>query len=476
MYAGRSLRGDRGNRPRFPRSIILVVLPVTTALAVVAFMATSGFAGASDLVSSAVQAAVKSGPPASGSGPSTSPPGPAKGELTASRRPVSPTTVPSSTTSTTIPTSTTTTTLPTAENTTPTTAPPTTSKSGASNTTPTTAPPSTTTTTPPPESLQSIPDNCSVDVSASLTAYLTALPSGAVFRPPAGACYQVDQGVVITHPMTITGGELEDDSSLSSVVGDGSGDFDPILKIYDTSDVTVSDMTIQGADTGGVYHPALVGEAGIKVVSSADVTLDDISVSDTFGDGLELVADLYHEANTPDTNLVVDGYTTNYTGRQGMTLAEVEGASFTDVHINHPDFDGFDFESDVANHGAGNISISDCTYGHGFNVIEPVYGPISVNDCSGSQGVSILDGPSDQPVSFSNGSLRCLVRSPLPCIHLGGGQLTFSHMTITRINSNEHVTEPVWAVSNDGHLSLIDTSVQDPFGVNDAGSTVTISQ
>ena len=63
------------------------------------------------------------------------------------------------------------------------------------------------------------------------------------------------------------------------------------------------------------------------MLSSSNITLDHIAVSSTFGDGLELVADLGHTAQ-PDTNLTVNGYTTDGTGRQGMTIAEVEGGYF----------------------------------------------------------------------------------------------------------------------------------------------------
>lgn len=316
-----------------------------------------------------------------------------------------------------------------------------------------------------------IPSNCSANVSSLLSAYLDSLPSGAVFTSPAGACYLVDQGVQITHPLTLIGGTFIDGTTASSPGDDQN--FHPIIQIFDTTRVTVFDVTIEGQNVTGTYHPALVEQAGVKVVSSSDVTLDNISVSNTFGDGLELMADLGHRIATPDTNLVVKNYTTNNAGRQGVTLAEVSHATFTNIKVISPADDGFDFESDEAELGSGNIAISDCTFQGGFNVAEPLSGPVTVTGCTGAEWIEFFDHNSDQPVTFSNGTFECQVRAPISCIRQHGGQLTLSHMLLSRHPSKEVMTEPAWSVVNDGHLWLLDTTVIGPTGSAEAGSTVT---
>jgi hypothetical protein len=293
-----------------------------------------------------------------------------------------------------------------------------------------------------------------------------------VFTAPQGACYQVDEGVVISHPLTLVGGTFKDETT--STTPRGGGRFHPVIQILDTSDVTLSGLTIEGTNSNGIYHPLLVGEAGVKVLSSSDVTLDGITVSDTFGDGLELVADLGHTAR-PDTNLTVNGYTTTNAGRQGMTFAEVEGATLTNVHIVSPADSGFDFESDITNLGSGDVSINDCTYQHGLNVVEPLKGPLALTNCSGGSYLWIQDGRTKEPVSLSGGTLRCEVRSPVPCIILAGGRLTLSHMAVTRHATKEVMTERAWHIFNGAVLSLIDTSVAGPLGTKDATSTVAVS-
>jgi hypothetical protein len=284
----------------------------------------------------------------------------------------------------------------------------------------------------------------------------------------------VDEGVDITHPLTLNGGTFDDGSSLTTPLG--SGHFLPVIQIFDTTEVTLANVTIEGANLNGRYHPLLVGEAGVKVVSSSDVTLDDISVSNVFGDGLELVADLGHRNPTPDTNLVVDGYDATMVGRQGVTFAEVEHATLNDINISDPDFDGFDFESDIPNLGSGYVAITNCTYQKGINLVEPLYGPLSVTDCAGGSWAYLLDGKTDEPITFTDDTMRCENRAPISCIRLGGGQATISHSAITRIKEppNLKVTEPAWWVFGTGHLTLDHTSVAGPTGSHASTARVDI--
>jgi hypothetical protein len=319
--------------------------------------------------------------------------------------------------------------------------------------------------------LSSIASNCTTDVSAPLTAYLAALPSGATFDAPPGACYLVDEGVIVSHPLTIVGGTYRDQSTTRPTTGYQV--LHPVIRIIDTSDVTLSHLSVFGADTTGLYREQLSTEAGVKVVSSSHVTLDDITVSDTFGDGLELVADLTHHITTPDTDLVVDGYTTDHTGRQGITFAEVSGATLTDVHVSSPWFDGFDFESDIPGMGSGNVRISDCTYDHSANLVEYLTGPITITDCAGSSAVALGSQHSDQPVRFVGGSVQCGGRDPQACITQRGGSLEFSHVTFTRRQPNVRMTELAWSVEDGGHLTLAGSPVPGPSGRSDSHSTGT---
>ncbi len=356
------------------------------------------------------------------------------------------------TTTTTVPTSTTTT-VPTTTTTTTTTVPP-----------PGDAP-------PPGIAPAAFDSTCSVPATPGLQTYLDSLPAGSTFTSSSTACYLVPVGILVEHPITIVGGTFYDPTT-ERQPGSVHDPLKPIILIKDTADVTVRDVSVLGANTAGVYHAQLVGEAGVKVESSLDVTLAGITARNTFGDGLELVADLTNHIRTPVTGLTVDGYTTDNAGRQGVTLAEVASSVLDGVNVVSPADSGFDFESDLPGLGSGDVTISNCTDDHGFNLIEYFTGPITVNDCTGFHHVSLGSPNSEAPIRFSGGTLTCKRHDPQPCIRQNGGSLTFTGVAIDRMPGTIGIKEPVWDVEGGGSLSFVDSPIQSPMGTATAPARV----
>ncbi len=171
----------------------------------------------------------------------------------------------------------------------------------------------TTTTAPAPPVIAT---DCSTDVSAVLNAYLAALPDGSVFTSPASACYLVDEGINVCHPLTIVGGRFEDDSDTvpAWIPGREAPSLHPIILIKETSDVTIDGVDLVGANPTGKYHPALVGQSGVDIRSSSDVTVRDVTTLDTFGDGMTVFV---ASGKGKDRNITVDGLTITRAGRQG---------------------------------------------------------------------------------------------------------------------------------------------------------------
>src|ERR1700694_2299402 len=98
----------------------------------------------------------------------------------------------------------------------------------------------------------SIDATCGTDVSAQLNAYLAGLPDGAVVEAPTGACYQVDEGVTITHPLTLIGGTYQDNSA-GTVGGGKHQGLAAIILGKDTHDVALDNLTVQGVHTTHGY-------------------------------------------------------------------------------------------------------------------------------------------------------------------------------------------------------------------------------
>ena len=402
---------------------------------------------------------------------------------------VTPTTAPPATTeptTTTVPSTSTTTTIVPSTTTTTTTVPSTTTATTTSPVAPTTTvPPAspvvlgpTPTSTPvspvPPRS--AIATDCSTNVSTVLNAYLNALPNGAVFASPATACYLVDKGIKITHPLVIIGGKFVDQSTTvpPAVPGRGAPSLHPIILINYTSDVTIEDVNLVGADTTGAYRPALVGQSGIDVRSSSNVTIVNATTLDTFGDGLTLFLAPGHG---PDRDITVKGLTITKAGRQGITPAFVSGADFTNVNIVSAADNAWDFESDIRGVGSGGITITDSTWKGPVNMIEPLNGPLTFIGDSSSGRLTFDDRAKNQPVLVEYSTLLLPADDPveLPAgVILRGGEMTFSHDVLGRQPSKRPPTGRAWLVTDGGQIVFNHSKVTAPLG-SSTGTTVVTS-
>ena len=352
----------------------------------------------------------------------------------------------------------------------PTTVPTVTPRAAGSSRTPTTVAPA--------SARSSIASDCSTDVSASLDAYLASLPDGSVFTSPASACYQVDEGVLVTHPLGIVGGTFKDDANTvpPRVPGKEAPSLHPIILVKLTSDVTIEDVHLVGANAVGGYHATLVGQSGIDVRSASDVTVSDVTTLNTYGDGLILgnAAD-----GGKDRNITVDGLTITRAGRQGITPDFVAGATFSHVAIVSEADSAWDFESDLPNMGTGDITISDSTWKGRINVNEPLTGPLTFDHDSSSGSFLLDDAKIPQLVVVTNSTMLLPANdwgTPCAGIVQHGGTLTFSHDVLGRVPSKRPPTGPAWHVTNFGHLNFVHTSVIAPLGTATGGAVVTITK
>ena len=80
-------------------------------------------------------------------------------------------------------------------------------------------------------------------------AAIEALPVGGVFH--GSGCY-ITGGIVITKPVTIDGGTYNDPVDTYT----GRGSVLPIIRVKDTSYVTIENVVLNGANTVGGFHLA----------------------------------------------------------------------------------------------------------------------------------------------------------------------------------------------------------------------------
>lgn len=325
--------------------------------------------------------------------------------------------------------------------------------------------PAATPTTPPGPGTGAA-GNCQPDPAAAIA----ALPPGGVFVGT--GCYETS-GILITKPVVIDGGVYRDQVDDKT----GKGTVHPIIRVADASDVTIENVELIGADATGSFHSSLVGQAGLDVLSGRNVSIRNVSVKNTYGDGLTAFANFGRD-NAPTRNLRVDGLRITNAGRQAITVGDVSDSSFNNVTIDSAAEDGWDFESDLPGIGSGNVVVSNSRSTKGVRFIEALQGPITFDNCQCQRHVDLLDAAasSHQVVTFNGGSILLpdaehadgeagiTVRGP--------GRLVLNGVALGRLPSSVPPRGLAWSVTDGGFLTLDDTSVTPPGGINDRSSTV----
>jgi hypothetical protein len=265
-------------------------------------------------------------------------------------------------------------------------------------------------------------------------------PAAAIAATPAGGtwtgtgCYDT-AGILIDHPMTLDGGTFYDSVNTAPIK--------PIIRVEDTSDVTVENVSLNGVNPSG-YHAALVGEAGIDAISVSGITISNVQTNSTYGDGLTLF--FSDKGRAPDTNVVVNGLTVTNAGRQGITPADVTNGTFTNVHVVSSADDSIDMESDLKGIRDGTLTFANFTAPKLINIIE---GVTSVTFTNSSAGSLIVAGGVGATVNYQ-GQFVCQRRAKIhACVYVTNGVLNLN-ATFSYLSGKNTPTEPFTLVKLPG--------------------------
>jgi hypothetical protein len=312
-------------------------------------------------------------------------------------------------------------------------------------------------------------------VSASLNACLAAAPVGATWNGE-GATYIVNEGISVPHAMTLTDATLVDQTAWANLP---TLHMAPIITVNRVNDVTLSDLMIYGAHTalgtGGRYQAS---QAGIRLRSANNVTITQVQTFNTWGDGLETTrnSDVSRLDNLPVMYLNVEGFTSTNAGRDCFTGSELQDSWVNGITCINSARTAINFETDSPTSGSGNDIISNCNAPH-INIIEYVYGPIDVTGCTGVQGMLIhrRDYVTPAVVTVSNTTFGCHRASPVPCVSQEGGAVVLDHDTIGREKGTSKTTDPALSVTDDGSMSVVDSTIVPAVGGADSTSRLTIT-
>lgn len=203
----------------------------------------------------------------------------------------------------------------------------------------------------------------SSDVTAKLQRFLRSVEPGETVRFPEGGRYRIDGTVrlIDQHDLAIEGNGAE----LFAVT---SGDRTrSILRIEGGSGFVIRDLVFTGANpaagTGdAAYRSSREAQHGVEILGANDITLDDIVVTDVYGDFVYIGG---RNVRQPDRSwqfswsegIVVRESRFVRNGRQGIAITAGSDVLIEDNVIKHTRRATFDIEPSGPRGGARNVRI-----------------------------------------------------------------------------------------------------------------------
>jgi hypothetical protein len=221
--------------------------------------------------------------------------------------------------------------------------------------------------TPAPGGVYKVPkkiaDNCSVPVEDKIMAWLATVPNGSTAQFEPGRCYGQDGTITLT--------------GRSGLVIDGQGsEFRALTpggshranwRLVGGTSLTLRNMAVRGSNPQGSYDPAVEWQHGYSVEGVQGITLSNVQVRDTWGDGVMLWRGAPSPACGDDAssarNVVVSGALIERSGRQGVAIVDAENVTLQDSTIGPVAWWGVDMETDGNCEIARHINIVRNTFG-----------------------------------------------------------------------------------------------------------------
>ena len=340
-----------------------------------------------------------------------------------------------------------------------------------------------------------IPNNCSSDVSQHLERWLQNRPAGTTVDVPPGACYLINEGIQLvgSQDLTISGGTWEDTTTPQP--GAEAKVLDAEMWLVGGSNITLENMTIAGTNPGGYEqarrvrrgHPFRRGRRSHRVQRVDRPHVRGRNRTRTAAGGWR---SLGHDSQ-PSKDVTISNVDISGAGRQGITLASVNHALISSVHLDHIGIDAFDIEADQTNEGAANVTINGCSTGSGNGGLFFANGgagagyethDITVENCTmatqlGGDAV-LIQTPAQSPTSrgpftFAEDTLRCGASVYVACVQVQGGNVSVDQSSVVVPPGTVH--EPVYNAIEQSALNFDGDYVTGYGKAGTAGPNSTVS-
>lgn len=211
------------------------------------------------------------------------------------------------------------------------------------------------------------------DVTEELNAYLAGIPDGSTVTFPAGAVYRAEGIVLLIEKTNLT---IEGNGALIFARTDGSGAPPPNgfargwprsrshVEIVRGSGIVIRNLQVKGANPNagsedGAYVAAFEGQHGFDVRGVSDLVLDQVTVTDTYGDLIYISG----RGGVWSDNVRVTNSHLERSGRQGVTLVGARNVQILDSYIGEISRSVIDIEPATDTAGAENILIQRNAFG-----------------------------------------------------------------------------------------------------------------
>ena len=246
----------------------------------------------------------------------------------------------------------------------------------------------------------------------------------AVDATPSGGTLTLDHDyldltatLTVTHPITINGAghTLKWVTDGTELATSNLRRTRSHLRIQGTSDVSVSNLNIVGANVNGgtsdiAYNSLLEAQHGVEVLYSQRVSLESVTVSYVFGDCLYVGG-----YGTPSVGVTAHSFTGHHNGRQGIAITNAQDVTLTNLNLHDIRRSAFDLEPNRTTDIVHGFTVDGATIG-AFRL-----GFLSVMSAGGSVSDVTLRNVTSWTV-FGN------VSAPLPANGTRPARFVFDHV------------------------------------------------
>jgi hypothetical protein len=204
----------------------------------------------------------------------------------------------------------------------------------------------------------SIPADCSRDVTDDINGWMASVPNDRTLVFGWKGCYRTERTLLVEDRIGLA---FEGNRAVFKRFDLSPPELrypkaNPHWRIIGGSDITIGNMRVEGtntsSDTGkpgfGTYLVDFEFEHAFSFHGVQDVVVVNASADAIWGDGLYFAGgDQY--TSEPTVNARVSGFTVDRNGRMGVSLCNIDGGLFEDIHILHSRRAGFDLEPPPGN-------------------------------------------------------------------------------------------------------------------------------